>query len=184
MQSSNNHSSAIGIMNEELDAAGEGLIGNEDLLRSVLAGCGDCIKILDLEGRLQFMSEGGTQIMEVEDFSKMKGRPWPDFWDGIGKQDAVRAIELARSGQTTRFRGAANTAKGTSRFWDVQVSPIFTNDGTPRHLLCISRDVTDERRASTELKEVAASAGHRRHDRRRTGVPPEGALAYDSGSTI
>ena len=86
----------------------------------------------------------------------MKGRPWPDFWDGIGKQDAVRAIELARSGQTTRFRGAANTAKGTSRFWDVQVSPIFSNDERPSHLLCISRDVTDEWRASTELKEVAA----------------------------
>ena len=65
MQSSNNRSSAIGIMNEELNAAGEGLVGNGDLLRSVLAGCGDCIKILDLEGRLQFMSEGGKQIMEV-----------------------------------------------------------------------------------------------------------------------
>jgi len=116
MQSSNNHLSAIGIMNEELDAAGEGLIGNEDLLRSVLAGCGDCIKILDLEGRLQFMSEGGKQIMEVEDFSKMKGRPWPDFWDGIGKQDAVRAVEAASSGQTTRFRGATNTAKGNFAF--------------------------------------------------------------------
>jgi hypothetical protein len=35
------------------------LAGNEDVLRGVLAGCGDCIKILDLDGRLQFMSEGG-----------------------------------------------------------------------------------------------------------------------------
>jgi two-component sensor histidine kinase len=93
--------------------------------------------------------------MEVEDFSKMKGRPWPDFWDGIEKQDAVRAVEAASSGQTTRFRGAANTAKGTSRFWDVQVSPIFSRDERPSHLLCISRDVTDEWRATTELKAVA-----------------------------
>src|SRR6476469_1954809 len=107
MQSLNSRTSAIGMMNEELNAAGEGLTGNEDLLRSVLAGCGDCIKILDLEGRLRFMSEVGKQIMEVDDFSNLKGRPWPDFWDGAGKQDAALALEAARSGQTTRFRGAA-----------------------------------------------------------------------------
>ena len=46
-------------MQAELIAAGEGLADNADVLRSVLAGCGDCIKILDLDGRLQFMSEGG-----------------------------------------------------------------------------------------------------------------------------
>jgi PAS domain S-box-containing protein len=155
MQSLNSRASAIGMMNEELNAAGEGLAGNEDLLRSVLAGCGDCIKILDLEGRLRFMSEGGKQIMEVEDFSKVKGRPWPDFWDGAGKQDAARAVVAARSGQTTRFRGLANTAKGTSRFWDVQVSPIFSSEGKPSYLLCISRDVTEEWRATNELKEAS-----------------------------
>jgi hypothetical protein len=36
-------------MNEELNAAGEGLAGNEDLLRSIIAGCEDCIKILILK---------------------------------------------------------------------------------------------------------------------------------------
>ena len=49
----------IDAMNRELSEAGPDLVGNSDLLRSVLAGCGDCIKILDLDGRLQFMSEGG-----------------------------------------------------------------------------------------------------------------------------
>ena len=141
-------------MNEELSAAGGELAGNDDVLRGVLSGCGDCIKILDLNGRLQFMSEGGKRVMEVEEFGKLKGCPWPDFWAGAGNIEAKRAIEIASAGGTHRFKGAANTAKGNPRHWDVQVSPIFGKDNKPSHLLSISRDITDEWRAVSNLKEA------------------------------
>ena len=52
--------SDVDALNRELNAASPDLVGNDDLLRGVLAGCGDCIKILDLDGRLQFMSEGAS----------------------------------------------------------------------------------------------------------------------------
>jgi PAS domain S-box-containing protein len=141
-------------MNDELTAAGEGLAGNDEILRGVLAGCGDCIKILDLDGRLQFMSEGGKRVMEVEDFDKLKGCPWPDFWAGAGNAQARIAVEKARTGGVARFKGAADTAKGNPRYWDVQVSPIFGADGKPAHILSISRDITPEKRAETELAEA------------------------------
>jgi hypothetical protein len=111
---------AVDAMNRELSGAGEGLAGNDDVLRGVLDGCGDCIKILDLNGRLQFMSEGGKRVMEVDDFSKLKGCPWPDFWEGAGNTDAKSAVETAKAGGVGRFKGSANTAKGTPRYWDVQ----------------------------------------------------------------
>jgi two-component sensor histidine kinase len=147
--------STVASMQSELIAAGGGLADNADVLRSVLAGCGDCIKILDLDGRLQFMSEGGKRVMEVEDFGALKGCPWPDFWAGAGHADATQAIETARTGGTARFQGAANTARGTPRYWDVQVSPILGSDGKPSHLLSISRDITEEWRAISELKDAA-----------------------------
>ena len=139
---------SVASLKSELIAAGDGLAGNDDVLRSVLAGCGDCIKILDLDGRLQFMSEGGKRVMEVEDFGALKGCPWPDFWQGEGNADAIRAVAIAKAGGTGRFKGAANTAKGNARYWDVQVSPILGNDGQPSHLLSISRDITEEWRAT------------------------------------
>ena len=145
------HPSTVTSLKAELIAAGEGLADNSDVLRSVLAGCGDCIKILDLDGRLQFMSEGGKRVMEVEDFGVLKGCPWPSFWAGAGNADATLAIEKAKAGGTARFKGAANTAKGTPRYWDVQVSPIMGTDGKPSHLLSISRDITEEWRATSEL---------------------------------
>src|SRR6478735_8198579 len=116
-------------MEHELASASPMLLDNSDLLRCILAGCGDCIKILDLDGRLQFMSEGGKRVMEVDDFSPLKGCPWPDFWVGQGNLNAALAVETAKTGAVARFRGSANTAKGTPRYWDVQVSPIFGADG-------------------------------------------------------
>lgn len=66
-------------MNGELQAADPALVGNDDLLAALLSGSGDCIKILSLDGSLQFMSEGGKRVMEVDDFDELKGCPWPDF---------------------------------------------------------------------------------------------------------
>lgn len=142
-------------LNDELRAADPALVGNDDVLRAVLSGCGDCIKILDLDGNLQFMSEGGKRVMEVEDFGALKGCPWPDFWAGQGNADAREAVADARRGEIGRFRGPADTAKGNPRYWDVQVSPILAPDGAVSHLLSISRDITAEWRMENDLKEAA-----------------------------
>jgi two-component sensor histidine kinase len=147
-------SSTVDELNRELRDAGPKLVGNDELLRGVLAGCGDCIKILDLEGRLQFMSEGGKRVMEVEDFSVLKGCPWPDFWADQGNEHAHAAVQTARTGGTYRFRGAADTARGTAKYWDVQVSPIAGTDGKPAQLLSISRDITVEWQAEIKRKEM------------------------------
>ena len=101
------------------------------------------------------MSEGGKRVMEVDDFSVLKGCPWPEFWAGEGNAHALAAVASARDGKTARFRGAANTAKGNPRYWDVQVSPINGDDGKPSHLLSISRDITEEWNATELLKKNA-----------------------------
>ncbi len=148
-------------LNAELTAVSSELPGNQELLRSVLAGCGDCIKILDLDGRLQFMSEGGKRVMEVNDFSALKGCPWPEFWQGEGHALAMAAVESARRGKTARFSGAANTARGTSKYWEVEVSPILGADGKPAQLLSISRDVTAERDAIERQRFLLKELEHR-----------------------
>ena len=148
-------------MNRELRAADPGLVGNDDLLRGVLAGCGDCIKVLDLEGRLQFMSEGGKRVMEVEDFSVLKGCPWPSFLLGEGNQQAADAVNAARAGNSARFRGPANTAKGTAKYWDVHVAPIFGANGEVSHLLSISKDITEEWEAAQRERFFIDELQHR-----------------------
>jgi two-component sensor histidine kinase len=152
---------AIDAMNRELRAASPDLVGNADVLRGVLAGCGDCIKILDLEGRLQFMSDGGKRVMEVDDFGALKGCPWPEFWADEGNNRAKAAVEAAKAGKTARFRGPANTAKGNPRYWDVHVAPIFGADGQPAQILSISRDITEEWQAAQRESFLTQELEHR-----------------------
>jgi two-component sensor histidine kinase len=134
--------------------AAEETTSREAVIRAVLAECGDCIKILDLEGRLQFMSEGAQRAMEVDDFGRFKGRPWSDFWTDAENIQARKAVESARRGKTAHFRGAADTAKGNPRYWDVRLSPIFGTGGQPLRLLLVSRDVTAEWRVAADLREA------------------------------
>lgn len=129
---------------------------SEAFLRSVLASSGDCIKVLDLDARLVFMSEGGQRVMEVTDFDTIRGRPWPDFWHGRGNLDAEAAIAEAKAGGIGRFQGFADTMAGNSRFWDVQVTPILGADGTPERILAVSRDVTAAHEAEKVLRDALA----------------------------
>ncbi len=123
-----------------------------EFLRSVLAASGDCIKVLDLDGRLNFMSEGALRLMEVNDFGSVRGCPWPDFWEGAGNVAACQALDAARAGRLGHFQGTAPTLKGRLRCWDVQVTPILDAAGQPERLLVVSRDITEQREVQLRLQ--------------------------------
>jgi PAS domain S-box-containing protein len=120
----------------------------------VLASSNDCIKVLDLDGRLAFMSEGGMEVMEVSDFNAIRGCPWPDFWRDQGNLDAKAAIAGAKVGLSGRFQGAAETLLGNSKWWDVQVTPMLDKHGNTEKILCISRDITATREAEEDLRRL------------------------------
>lgn len=151
----------VATLDSELTAGDSSLVSNDALLAAILSGSGDCIKILDLEGRLQFISDGGKRVMEIDDFSALKGCPWPDLWADEGNRAARDAINQAQTGRVARFTGMANTAKGNARHWDVQVLPIFGADGAPTHLLSISRDVSDLRESEARHAFLNAELQHR-----------------------
>jgi PAS domain S-box-containing protein len=135
-------------------------------IRNVLSSSDDCIKVLDLDANLRFMSEGGMRVMEVDDFSKIEGCSWPAFWAGEAAEEARAAVDAARSGGSGRFVGFCPTLAGTPRWWDVAVTPILDEEGTPGQILSISRDITQRRQAEEALKqsrerlEVALAAGN------------------------
>ena len=122
-----------------------------EFMRGVLASSGDCIKVLDLDARLVYMSEGGQAVMEIDDFAQVRGCPWPDFWEDEGNVSAVAAIAAARAGRAGHFQNFANTYKGQRRFWDVQVTPILGRDGLPERLLAVSRDITSTKESERRL---------------------------------
>jgi len=129
-------------------------IATDEFARRILASSADCIKILDLDARLEFMSEGGMCVMEIDDFGDVRGKCWPDFWDGEGRAMAAEAVEEAKRGGIGRFQGPSPTHKGTPRWWDVIVTAMEGDDGKPERLLSISRDITATKAAEARLREL------------------------------
>jgi PAS domain S-box-containing protein len=133
----------------------DALRASEELNRRILASSADCIKVLDLDARIEFLSEGGLCLMEVDDAASVQGAYWPDLWSGSERDKALAAVERAKSGEASRFQGFAPTLKSTPRWWDVAVTPINGQDGKPEKLLSISRDVTATHRAEAALDETS-----------------------------
>jgi PAS domain S-box-containing protein len=122
-----------------------------EFLRRVLAASADCIKVLDLDGRLLFMNEGGLRLMEAADPPVYAGLVWPDLWEGEAKAAAWAAVTDARSGGIGRFKQPGRTFGGTLKWWDVIVTPMLGADEKPDRLLAVSRDVSAAREAEQRL---------------------------------
>ncbi|MEF9929644.1 MAG: ATP-binding protein [Massilia sp.] len=110
----------------------------------------DCVKLLDTDGTILAMNCNGGSAMEIDDISLLRGQSWIAFWPAES-HDAVRAaLEAARAGGTGHLVAACPTAKGTPKWWDVMVTRTASSDGLRAHLLVISRDITQQRKASEE----------------------------------
>jgi hypothetical protein len=79
----------------------------------------DCIKVLDLEGRLVSMSAGGMKALEICDFEPMRGRRWIEFWQGEDRRACETALAAARQGGVGKFVGLFPTTQSqTPKWWD------------------------------------------------------------------
>src|ERR1700735_101353 len=126
----------------ERKKAGQALRDAEEFLRGLVAGSRDCIKVLDLEGRLLWMNEGGMQALEICELGPFVNTSWIEFWEGEDAKAARAAVEAARKGGTSRFTGYfVTTTTKQPRWWEVVVSPIRDSEGKPDRLLVVSRDV-------------------------------------------
>src|SRR5439155_19607864 len=127
----------------------------EEFKNRLIASSEDCIKVLDLEGRLLSMNEGGMQALEICDLGPVVNYSWIDFWEGEDREAAQAAVKAAREGGTGRFIGYfATTVTKQPRWWDVLISPIRDAEGQPELLLAVSRDVTNHRLNEKALREA------------------------------
>lgn len=126
------------------------------LNHSILEASADCVKLIDLEGRLLFVNKPGLAALEVKDASVLLGKSWVELWPRKERRKAEAALHKARAGQTGRFNGGCPTALGRSKWWDVVVTPICDERGQPRQCLVISRDVTDHRNQMAQIRWTAS----------------------------
>ncbi|MDP3749940.1 MAG: PAS domain-containing protein [Phenylobacterium sp.] len=133
-------------MNSARTTLDQAIIENDaSYFSCVVESSPDCVRILDLCGRVEFMNERGQRLFEIEDFAANRGGYWPDLWPQAARAAVEAAVEAARGGETHRFRAYCPTATGFPRWWDTVVSPVYDKGcAAPVRLLATSRDVTAE----------------------------------------
>jgi PAS domain-containing protein len=87
----------------ERKKAEQALPDAEEFQRGLIVGIQDWVQILDLEGRLLWMNEGGMQAIEICDLGSLLNGSWIRFWEGADAKSAQAAVEAARKGGTSRF---------------------------------------------------------------------------------
>ncbi len=112
----------------------------------------DCIKVIDLDGRLLTMNQGGQESLGITDFTTICNSPWHELWPVEYHAQVVQAVEEAKAGRLGQFVGFLPTPGGNPRWWDVAVTAILDETGWPEKLLAVSHDVTELKSIEEELR--------------------------------
>jgi PAS domain S-box-containing protein len=120
----------------------------------------DCVKLLDLQGRLQRMNRNGQCLMEIEDFCVLRDQDWASLWPAESQPRVQQAIECARAGKPDRFEAFCPTARNTPKWWDVTVTPVTDTTGQVSGMVSVSRDISAQKQAEHDLRIAGERAMH------------------------
>ena len=134
---------------------------SNEMLAAVLDQCADCIKVIGLDGTLQFMSRNGRCALEIDEFAMVADTNYWDLWPEDTRPSIIDAIAKARDGQHIRFEGFCPTVKGDPRWWDVSFAPLRDERGDVKALISISRDISATIIARQLRETTAAEMKHR-----------------------
>ncbi len=139
----------------------EALRASEEFSSTVLASSADCIKVLDCNGRVEFMNEQGLRLLETSDPTIMTGKLWPDMWPEKDRPMVQAAIEKANAGETGHISALYPTAKGTPKWWDILITPMRDSEGRIHKLVATTRDITEAKEAEEQIKLLLREVNHR-----------------------
>lgn len=157
-----------------------------DVLTSIFAHSCDCIKLLTLNGRLEFVSDSAVDAMGLASTADAIGRSWPSLWPAGEGPKIEAAIARAAGGESVRIE-ASTGEDANARHWEVAISPVRGAAGALTHILAISTEVTahvaaarlEHERAELAEREVTRAAtltGELRH-RLKNQLAVVGAVA-------
>ncbi|HVI54967.1 MAG TPA: ATP-binding protein [Luteibacter sp.] len=110
--------------------------------RQFVEASADCMKELDRNGVIRFVAGLGCAALAPEGVERLLGTRWLDLWPVEARDMVARALDRAAGGERVDFVSARQTSLGSSRWWEVTVSPVVCND-TLDHFIVMSRDVTE-----------------------------------------
>ena len=137
-------------------ATEENLRRSESFTRTVLDSTPDCVKVLDVDGRVIRMNAAGLNLMEVDCPDDVVGRRWPEIYPPEAAAIAEQALQEATEEGHTNVEMQAPTMRGRPRWWDTSITSVRDDDGRVVQFVAVSRDVTQRRETEDALRRSRA----------------------------
>ena len=122
-----------------------------DYFSAAIRASRDVVRILTLDGRVEYMNRTGQDLLEITDFETCRGQIWAELWPVESRRRISRALSSARAGECDRFVAPCPTAKGRNRWWSNISTPVRDVNGQMVRVMVTSRDITKERDQKARL---------------------------------
>jgi diguanylate cyclase (GGDEF)-like protein/PAS domain S-box-containing protein len=113
----------------------------------------ECMKLLDVNGRMLQLSEHGAALMDAASPAQLVGADWLGFWEGESRAAARSSFAGALLGNRASFRGLCHTTTGRPKWWDSRLIPLRDDAGRVVAVVCASLDITSQTDLLTQLQE-------------------------------
>ena len=161
---------------------------NEGYFAAVARASQDVMRILNLDGTVEYINDRGLELLQIDRFETFSGRPWQDLWPEKSRPALIAALDQARNGGAADFVAFGPTAKGQPRWWQTVISPVRDTGGQVVRLLAVSRDITAEHRREARLERAlkrareaeGAKDSYLMYLREALDVLPAGLAFYDA----
>jgi len=123
---------------------------SEHFNKSIIDASPNCIKILDLEGKVQFINEKGIEILELENAFDFIGKDYITLWKPEYYDNIKNAINDALNNKIGSFSGTFQV-NNIEKWFDINISPIKNTKQEMTDLLVISSDITHLKKSEEKI---------------------------------
>ncbi|MGV7196918.1 two-component system sensor histidine kinase NtrB [Xanthomonas axonopodis] len=116
-----------------------------DRYRQIVALSRDCIKEIDLDGRITAVNVNGLTVLGASHQDQLLSRPWRELWpaESVHLVDAAMAASI--DGAVHEFEATCVNFVGVRQTWQVVTSPLFDEFGNVEAILAVSKNISDRR---------------------------------------
>lgn len=125
----------------------------EERLRAILEAEPECVKVVTPDGTLLQMNPAGLRMIEAESFEAVAGKSVFPLIVAEHREGYARLLQRVANGDSGSIEFQIVGLRGTSRWMETHAVPLRSKHKPMADVLCITRDITQQKRALDALRE-------------------------------
>ncbi len=146
---------ALAIYINELKQGEAALLEREQHLRTIIETEPECIKVISSKGKLLKMNAAGLAMLEADSLAEVQQHRLIDLILPEYRRAFNALHQRVISGETDKLEFEVTGLKGTRRFLEIHAAPLRNANGKITMILGITRDITPQKQAEEEIRQLA-----------------------------